>query len=476
MNDLSIQNIAAACGGTYVGDPLLLPREISGVAIDSRKVEKDFLFVPIRGERVDGHRFIPQVMEQGALCTLSDHPLTPEDFPEGIPPYILVTSCPQALKDIARFYRIQLGVKVVGITGSVGKTSTKEMIASILVQKYKVLKTEGNYNNEIGLPLTIFRLTKEHEIAVLEMGIDHFGEMHRLADVARPDFAVITNIGYAHLEQLGSREGILKAKTEMFDHLMPNSPVILNGDDDLLTQIDSVNGEAPYFFEIDPKCQTGSADSAHRIYADSIQSLGLKGTACTLHLPKIHNFPATDIPVHIPIPGIHMVSNAMAGACIGRILGLSEQQIADGIAALPPVAGRNHLIETDFLTIIDDCYNANPASMKASLDTLAFANGRQVAVLGDMFELGKDEASLHYEVGAYAAQKGISLILCVGELSLHTADGAAKQGAKVLHFATKADLLAGLSSLLEKGDTVLVKASNGMKFPEVVEALEQLEL
>ena len=193
MKGLSLANIASACGGTYRGSEDARNREITGVAIDSRKIEKDFLFVPIKGARVDGHDFIEQVMEKEALCTLSEHPLTGAQYP-----YILVNSTEQALKDLAHFYRSQLDLKVIGITGSVGKTSTKELIASVLEQKYRVLKTEGNYNNEIGLPLTIFRLTEEDEIAVLEMGIDHFGEMHRLADIARPNVCVITNIGYAH--------------------------------------------------------------------------------------------------------------------------------------------------------------------------------------------------------------------------------------------------------------------------------------
>ena len=240
MKGLSLAAIASACGGTCYGPEELLSREITGVAIDSRKIEEGFLFVPIKGARVDGHDFIEQVMEKGALCSLSEHSLGDVPYP-----YIVVESTEQALKDLARYYRSRLNLKVIGITGSVGKTSTKELIASVLAQKYHVLKTEGNYNNEIGLPLTIFRLTEEDEIAVLEMGIDHFGEMHRLADIARPDVCVITNIGYAHLESLGSREGILKAKTEMFDHLQDEFCVVLNGDDDMLRTVSDVRGQKP---------------------------------------------------------------------------------------------------------------------------------------------------------------------------------------------------------------------------------------
>ena len=230
MPGMTIENIAAACEGTFVGDRDLVTKEIAGAVTDSRQVQKDYLFIPIKGARVDGHDFIPQVFEKGALVVLSDHAL-----PEETGPYILVSSTTEAMKKIAAFYRTQLSCKVVGITGSVGKTSTKEMIASVLEQRYKVLKTEGNFNNEIGLPLTIFKIRAKHEVAVLEMGISDFGEMHRLAAMARPDIGVITNIGLCHLENLGTRDGILQAKTEMFDHLQVDGTVILNGDDDKLS-------------------------------------------------------------------------------------------------------------------------------------------------------------------------------------------------------------------------------------------------
>ena len=255
MEHMSLQEITTACGGTYYGEPSLLTREVSGVAIDSRKAGKDFLFVPIKGARVDGHSFIPQVMEQGALCTLSEHPLSDSS------PYILVSSCAQALKDIAEHYRRALGIKVVGISGSVGKTSTKEMIASILEQKYSVLKTAGNFNNEIGLPLTVFQIQKEHEVAVLEMGISDFQEMNRLAKIAQPDICVLTNIGQCHLENLGDRDGVRKAKTEMFAHRRPGASIILNGDDDKLSEIATVH--AASFSKQDGTTVVPYSDSTH---------------------------------------------------------------------------------------------------------------------------------------------------------------------------------------------------------------------
>ena len=456
MKNMSLKEIAQAVSGQFFGDTAKLSQEVSGVTIDSRKVEEGFLFVPIRGERVDGHSFIPSVMQAGALCTLSEQPLENADFS-----YILVGSCKQALKDLAEHYRKALDIKVVGISGSVGKTSTKEMIASVLSQKYNVLKTAGNFNNEIGLPLTIFNIRDCHQVAVLEMGISNFGEMHRLTKMAQPDVCVITNIGLCHLENLGDRDGILKAKTEMFDFMQKDAKIILNGDDDKLSTVKEVKGITPKFFGL-----SGEKNA----FADNIRSLSLKGIACSIHLGD------ESFDVVIPIPGHHMVYNALAGALVGQELGLTIDEIKSGIEALVPVAGRNNLIETDSLMIIDDCYNANPISTKASLDVLALADNRKVAVLGDMFELGENEKQLHFGVGEHAAKNNIDLIVCVGALSQNTADGAKNGGANVLHFATKQDFLAEAKTILKKGDAVLVKASNGMAFKEIVENLRELKL
>lgn len=456
MKNMTLKNITAACHGVYYGDSNLLTQEISGVAIDSRKVTDGFLFVPLKGARVNGHTFIPQVMQQGALATLTEEDPSHLDCP-----CIQVESCEKALRDIAAFYRMQLDIKVVGITGSVGKTSTKETIASVLSQKYKVLKTEGNFNNGIGLPLTVFNLTEEHEVAVLEMGIDHFGEMHELASVSQPDICVITNIGLAHMENLGSRDGILKAKTEVFDHLRPNASVILNGDDDKLSTIANVQGAKPVFFGLSNKLDA---------YADEIVNQGLRGTDALLHLP------IGTINVHIPVPGNHMVYNALAGACVGMKLGLTLSEIQSGIEALKTIAGRTNLIDTGSLLIIDDCYNANPVSMKASLDVLSTATGRTVAVMGDMFELGDKENELHYNTGAHAAQIGIDVICCIGELSRHAYEGAraCAKNSVVLYFKTKQDFLDKIQNVIKKEDTILIKASHGMEFPEIIEVLKQM--
>ena len=454
MKHMSLQEITTACGGKYYGDESFLSKEVSGVAIDSRKIEQGFLFIPIKGARVDGHTFIPQVMEKGALCTLSEVVL--ENVPH---PYILVDSCEQAMKAIAEHYRTALGIKVVGITGSVGKTSTKEMIASVLAQKYNVLKTEGNFNNEIGLPLTIFNIREEHEIAILEMGISDFGEMHRLAQMARPDICVMTNIGLCHLENLGDRDGILRAKSEIFDFIKDDAIIVLNGDDDKLNTVKEKNGITPLFFGLSKE---------HNAYATNITPRSLQGISCTLHLAN------EAIDVLIPIPGEHMVYNALAGALIGKKLGLTAAEIKAGIETLVPVSGRNNLIATDSLLIIDDCYNANPISTCASLDVLATATTRKVAILGDMFELGEKEKELHRSVGAHAAEKKIDVLVAIGALSKNTADGARDMDSNmlVLHYDTKADFLKEAKDILQTNDTVLVKASHGMEFPEIVEALK----
>lgn len=456
MKNLTLANIAAACGGSCYNCEHTSDKEVTAITTDSRTVESGCLFVPIRGERTDGHRFIPSVMEAGALATLSE-----TELPEAIHPYILVRSSLQAIKDIAEFYLRQLHIPVIGITGSVGKTSTKEMIASVLSQRYNTLKTQGNFNNELGLPLTVFRLRDEHEIAVLEMGINHFGEMSRLAKIARPDTCVITNIGQCHLEFLIDRDGILKAKTEIFRFMKPDGRAILNGDDDKLSTVSEVQGSAPVFYGLDRK---------NDFYADEIASCGLKGIKCRIHTPS------DSFEVLIPIPGRHMVYNALAGTAVGHAYGLTTDEIKKGIESLKPLGGRFHIIETGHLTVIDDCYNANPVSMKSSLGVLADGLGRKIAILGDMGELGDREADMHYEVGAYAGTLDIDGVICAGPLCRHLADGirSVNPDMYVEHFSTLADLLPALPGLIQKNDTLLVKASHYMHFEKIVENLQNL--
>lgn len=436
--------------------------EITSVVTDSRKVGEGSLFFAIKGERTDGNRYVHSCYEKGALCCISE--MTAQE--NGVSPeegcYIQVPDIYAAIQHIAKYYREQCDVKVVGITGSVGKTSTKEMIASVLSVKYKTVKTQGNFNNELGVPLTLFQIRGEHEAAVVEMGISDFGEMTRLANMVMPDVMVITNIGCCHLEQLGDRDGVLKAKTESLLFVKKDGTVIVNGDDDKLRTLPQMYPErTPVYYGI-----SGENTWA----AGEIENLGLEGSLVTVTGQDGAFW------VQVPLPGKHMVSNALAAAAVGHVFGLSDGQIAEGIAASGETEGRGHVIRTKYFTVLDDCYNANPNSMRAGLDTLADVEGRRVAVLGDMRELGSESQEYHYEIGEYAATRGIELIVAIGSLSKHMARGAADAGAKqVLHYGTIDEALAELPGYLEDGDAVLVKASHSMEFTKVVEWLKTVE-
>ncbi len=461
MKGMNIQAIAKACNGVIHGDNGNV-KEVLGIELDSRKLKEGYVFVATKGERVDGHSFIPQAFEKGCFAVVC------ERVPEGVRgTCIQVEDSFKALQDIATYYREQLDIKVVGITGSVGKTSTKEVIASVLTEKYNVLKTEGNFNNEIGLPLTVLKIRDEHEVAVLEMGINHFGEMHRLSRIAKPDVCVITNIGQCHLEFLIDRDGILRAKSEIFDYMNPNGTVCLNGDDDKLITIKEVHGKSPVFF--------GKADNCS-IKAENIENLGLEGSKAIVKEWKDKDsgkmqrkLVAVPYSIRLNVPGEHMVSNALAAIAVGRALGLSTREMVNGIAKTGSVGGRSNIIRDDKLTIIDDCYNANPISMKAAIDLLESANTRKVALLGDMFELGEKEKELHREVGEYLAEKDIDGVICVGELAKEIYEGAKNSNAKCVWYENKKELTDNVHQLIECGDTVLIKASHGMGFAELIE-------
>jgi UDP-N-acetylmuramoyl-tripeptide--D-alanyl-D-alanine ligase len=474
MRNMTLIQIAEACHGQLHGASNCAEKEASGVVMDSRLVEKDYVFIATVGERVDGHDFINDVFEKGALAVICEKaPAAPKG------PYILVESSFTALKDIAKWYRMQLDITVVGITGSVGKTSTKEFISSVLSRKYLVLKTEGNFNNEIGMPLTILKLRDEHEIAVLEMGISNFGEMHRLSEIARPDICVITNIGQCHLENLGTREGILKAKTEIFDFMNEDGSVCINGDDDMLATLKEVKGRKPVTFGLYTDASLGDKD----VYATNVVTKGLFGSSCDIHIKKraakSEVTEATETVFHaaVPLPGEHMILNAMAATSVGILLNMNCKEIAEGIEAVKPVGGRSNIIREENWTIIDDCYNANPVSMKAAIDLLSMADTKKLAILGDMGELGMNEKALHKEIGEYAAASQIDILVCVGKLSLNMYHGALEavgkqsENQKVLYYETRDELIEALPSIVEENDTILVKASHFMGFEEIVKKL-----
>ncbi len=454
MKNLTLQNITTACGGTYHGDPDLLDQEVAHVRTDSRQVGEGDLFIAIEGPKINAHQFIPDTIRQGALCVITHEDPGETDFP-----YILVESTGQALLDLAKFYRDSFDLKVVGITGSVGKTSTKEMIASVVSQRYKVHKNEGNLNNEWGLPLTVFGLDDSHQVAILEMGVNHFGEMRRLSRVASPDICVITNIGEAHLEFFGTREGIFEEKSKMIQDMKPGGTILFNGDDDILSRSGPICDVQPEFFGTGSNCQFRATD---------IRSMGLRGTSCLIHLPDGDSFFCT-----VPLPGYFEVTNALAGAAVGYTLGLTTDEIKAGIENLPSMPGRNHIITTDKLIILDDCYNANPVSMRAALDVLDMAHGRKVAILGDMGELGENEEQLHYNIGVYAAEHHIDVVCGIGPLSKSLAEGAATgENTKAYWYETMDAFLKDKGNVIKPGDNILVKASHAMHFSEIVDALQ----
>lgn len=452
MKSFTLKQALDACGGQFYGETDLLEREISSIVTDSRKVKKDSLFAAIVGERVDGHNFIPSCIEAGAICSICEK--TPLDNS----PHILVENTKQALIDIATAYRLTFSIPFIGISGSVGKTTTKEMIASVLSQKYKVHKTQGNFNNDLGVPLTLFALEEDTEIAVIEMGISDFGEMTVLSKIVKPDVCVLTNIGKCHLECLIDRDGVKKAKTEMFDYMRQGGTVFLCGDDDKLSEIKEVQGKSPVFFGL-------SADCVYS--ADSITSDNESKTDFTVKYPE-GEFTATVFGL-----GKHMVSNALGATALGKHFGLTDEEIAQGIAEYKPAGSRQNVIKTEKLTIIDDCYNANPASMRASVETLAGFEGRRVAILGDMKELGSQEDELHCELGRFLVEKNLDLVVAIGDLALNIYKEA-RPHIDCEWFQTVEEAKLELYEMLTIGDTVLVKASHSMKFEEIVDYIKEL--
>ena len=442
MKPYLFSEIVSACGGAYCGDPALLNQTAGGIVIDSKQAQPGSLFIAIRGEKHDGHSFIPDAREKGASLVVSDQRLEQE-------PYILVPDTLVAMHAIAKRYREMFTIPVIGLTGSAGKTSTKDMVAAALGVKYRVMKTQGNLNNETGAALTIFSLEEAHEVAVVELGTNHFGEIGRIAAFVQPDFCLFTNIGLAHIENFGSREGIFRGKTEMLPFMRAGGRVIANGDDDMLNQIP---GALLY----------GLGESCH-VRGTQIEDLLLDGMNFTA------NYAGEQCRMHVPALGLHSVCNALAAVSAGLLLGMRLEEIAAGIATYQPLSGRMNVHKLDRYTVIDDTYNANPTSMMAALDVLTKCGGRRVAILGDMREMGVTSPQLHEEVGRYAASLKIERVVCVGKDSIHLASGAHSIAPDaVKHFETQEDLLAALPQLIETGDVILVKASRGMHLEQTV--------
>lgn len=452
MKNFTISEIVDASGGKFFGSLDLLSQEVSFITTDSRKAGKGGVFAAIVGERVDGHSFIPQCAEIGTICSIA------ERAPADDSAYILVENTPEALRKIAKAYREKFDIPFVGISGSVGKTSTKEIIASVLAEHFHTHKTQGNFNNALGVPITLFALEETHTAAVIEMGISDFGEMSVLAEMAQPSIAVLTNVGKCHLENLKDLDGVLKAKTEMLKYLKKGGTVVLNGDDVNLRKAEIPQGANVIYYGL---------NEGNDIFATDIKTDNESFTDFTVHT-KDGEFKA-----RINSLGNHMVQNALAAVAVGRTLGLSESEIVAGLDNYRTIGGRANIIKTEKLTIIDDCYNANPESMKASLKTLANFDGRRVALLGDMKELGEKERELHFEIGSLAAELELDLIITVGDLGLEMYK-AARPHIDAEWYQSIEEAKLYMYEMLTIGDTVLVKASHSMKFDELVQLIKEL--
>jgi len=428
-----------------------------GVTTDSRKVAKDNLFIPLVGEKFDGHDYIEQCFRTGAAVCLTEKPI-PQMFNATA---ILVNDTAKALRDIATWHRNGYNIPVVGITGSVGKTSTKDLIACVLAKQYEVLKTQGNFNNEIGLPLTLLNLNSTHEIAVIEMGMSGFGEISRLTTIAQPQIAVITNIGVSHIEKLGSQQGILKAKLEILEGLKPGGLVVLNGDDPLLRELKGkLNFNTVYY----------GMDTELDYVAQNYESLGETGTRFNIKLGN------QTYKVAIPVPGVHNVYNALAAIAVGIEMNIPMNVIIDGIAQYSPGNMRQNIISYNGMKLINDAYNASPQSMQAAINVLEelCSKTRGIAVLGDMLEMGEMAKELHYSVGCFIKDKKIDYLITVGKDSMNIMQAVADSGnqkIKLQHFDNNNEALKYILSFIRQGDYILIKGSRGMKMEQIVDGI-----
>ena len=482
----SIEKILKACNGTYFGDNSLLDREVTSFVTDSRLAGEASAYIALVGERVDGHSFIKDTFSKGAYLCIGEKDYEPGEDEA----YIKTVSSEEALGRVASAYMKERSIPVVGVTGSVGKTGTKEMIASVLSAAMKVAKTKGNHNNEIGLPLTCLETPDDAQISVLEMGISAPGEMDYLVNIVQPRAAVVTNIGVSHMEILGSEEGIYNEKIKIAKGLPSDGILVLNGDDEFLSGIRNE--------EIDTKAAVKrfGFDRSNDYYADEVRTNGLDGTSFKVFGLRC----APDgLDISLKLPGRHLILNALAAAVIGEHFGLSADEIVKGLEASGTIAGRMNVIKANDITVIDDAYNASPVSMKAAIEALSEAPGRKICVLGDMFELGDDSKKMHYDVGQFAAQKGVSVLFVCGEQSVEIAKGALgvnpdadiegcarEEHIEVMMSAPECPvvpefyifkendrMIEKIKEVVRAGDTVLVKASNSMRFSEVVKGLTE---
>ncbi len=448
MGTITIRQAAQWCGGRY--DEKYADVTFLGANMDSRKLEKGQLFVALEGVR-DGHDFIPAAFERGAAAVLCSRQVG--DYPS-----ILVENPHDALGAIASHERDRIGMQVVGVTGSVGKSTTKEMIACCLEGEYTVSKTPANFNNDIGMPMAVLAMPETTQVAVLEMGMSDFREIAYLSKIGKPDVAVITNVGTMHMEQLGSREGILKAKMEIVEGLKDNGTLCINGDDDLLWgQRDRVIRPVCTFGHTNPNCQVQGRDVKEE---DGKLSFTVEAQGRTF-------------PVELPLEGRHFVADALAAISVALSMQVSPEHIQKRLAGFRNMAGRQEIFQAKGMTIISDCYNAGPEYMAAALAVLGKRNGRRIAVLGDMLELGSRTQAEHYRVGRVAAENA-DMVFAFGPNSQRVANGAITGGMPanmVDVFEDRQKLIDRLKLLACPGDVLLFKGSHGMHMELVLQGL-----
>ncbi len=448
MEKILLSDIAKAVGGI-----ISIEANITEICTDTRQLSDGCLFLAIRGDRFDGHDFVSYAFEKGAVAAITENQI--ENYP-----CIVVKDTRKAFLDLAKYYRKLFNLTLVGVTGSVGKTTTKEMIALVLSEKYTTLKTEGNLNNEIGLPKTLLGINKEHKAAVIEMGMSDFGEIERLSDTAMPTISVITNIGFSHIENLKTQEGILKAKLEILSGMSEDAPLVVNADDKLLNTLKGTLNRTVFTYGIENKTADYLAESIHE---------GNESTAFTV------KYQEKAVEITLPCIGRHNILNALSAFCIGINSGVSEAEIVNALKKYKPNGLRQNIVKKGEQTIIIDCYNASPDSMKASLSVLlqikAENNGRKIAVLGDMLELGAMSKQLHENVGKLSEMADVDKLFTYGKESAYIAEKAQDLGVETFHTDDKIKLINALKAYLKVDDVVLFKGSRGMRLEEVIDGL-----
>lgn len=449
--ELTFEELLKYCNGKVIVDKG--EKTFNTLSTDTRNIKNGNVFLALKGENFNGNKYVKEAFKKGATVAIVDEVLFDENNIDGV--VIKVNDGKRALLDIAKGYREKLGLKVVGITGSTGKTSTKDLVSAFLSGKYKVFKTKGNFNNEIGLPLMVLQLDSSIDVAVLEMGMSDFNEIHNLADCARPDIAMITNIGVSHIENLKTRENILKAKMEITDFFNKDSVLILNEEDDMLTTVSDKE------YKI---VKTGYNEN-YDYYANNIK-LTKETTSFDL------NYNGNSYKIELPMVGKHNVLNALLAIGASFELGLTVEEMIEGLKNMEATSMRLEFIDGDGIEIINDCYNASPDSMKAALDVLSSRDGRKIAILGTMRELGDESSNSHKEVAKYASNK-VDMLICSGEFIDDFKEGFEKEQIKL--YNTKVNLIKDLNSIIKPGDVILVKASRGEKFEEIVEALKKIK-